>query len=199
MSKVIILDNGHAGMVGGKYLTPGKRSPDWQFGVLYEGMFNRWVVNLMMRELDYAGVPYYHVSPELYDVSLATRVKRANLIHKKYPNAYLFSLQANAGGGTGTEGFTTDGHTESDEIAEAYLANFQDEFETKGMRMRFDLKDGDRDKEAAFFVLRKTSCPAFLFETGFMDHKEDYRKLWSQDFQQAVACNLAKTAIQLYE
>ena len=98
-----ILDNGHSGMVGGQYLTAGKRSPDWEKGVLYEGAFNRWVVNLIMRELDYAGVPYYHVSPELTDISLTKRVNRANKIHATNPNTYLLSIHANAGGGTGLE------------------------------------------------------------------------------------------------
>ena len=185
-------------MVGGQYLTQGKRSPNWEFGVLYEGMFNRWVINLIMRELDYASVPYFHVSPELYDVSLNTRVKRANLIYQQNPHAYLFSMHANAGGGLGVEGFTSRGESESDEIAELFLSNFEKEFVPKGIRMRFDKYDGDRDKEASFQLLTKTKCPAFLFEAGFMDHRKDYKLLWSQEHQQSIACNLAATMIELY-
>lgn len=196
---VPILDAGHGGIIGGEYQTDGKRSPDWQFGTLYEGAFNRWVVSLIMRELDYAGVPYYHVSPELRDVTLQTRVNRANSIYRKDPRAYLFSLHANAGGGTGLEGFTYHGQSQSDYIAEEFLQNLKQEFEPQGWRMRSDVIDGDLDKESSFFILKNTICPAFLLECGFMDFDWDYTQLWSQDYQQALACNVSQTIIRMYE
>ena len=31
----------------------GKRSPDWELGVLYEGVFNRWIVNEIAKNLEY--------------------------------------------------------------------------------------------------------------------------------------------------
>lgn len=196
---VPILDAGHGGIIGGQYQTGGKRSPNWRFGTLYEGAFNRWMVNLLMRELDYARVPYYHVSPELRDVTLQTRVNRANAISDLDGDAYLLSIHANAGGGTGLEGFTYYGQTESDYIAEEFLQGLKDEFEPRGWRMRSDVIDGDLDKESSFFVLKYTSCPAFLLECGFMDFDWDYSNLWSQEYQQALACNLAKTIIKIYE
>lgn len=195
---VPIFDNGHAGMNGGHYATEGKRSPDWAFGVLFEGMFNRWVVNLTMRELDYAGVPYYHVSPELDDVSLGTRVRRANTIMAINPDAYLISIHANAGRGTGVEVFTSPGQTDSDPLATYFLNNFKAEFESQGWRIREDISDGDPDKEEGFYVLKYTTRRGFLFECGFMDHPWDYAQLWSQDYQQALACNFAKSIIELY-
>jgi len=198
VGRTVILDNGHAGLVNGEYLTPGKRSPAWQLGTLYEGVFNRWVVNLVMRELDYAGVPYFHVSPELEDITLQERVRRTNAIYRKHPEAYLLSVHANAGNGTGLEAFTSVGETQSDGIAEHLLLNLQAEFEPQGWRIRQDLLDGDMDKEAGFYVIRETYCPAVLVELGFMDNVRDYPLLWSQDYQQAVACNLAKSIIELY-
>lgn len=198
MGRTVIFDNGHAGLVNGEYLTPGKRSPAWNLGTLYEGAFNRWVVNLTMRELDYAGVPYYHVSPELEDVTIQERVRRANAIFRTNPDAYLLSIHANAGNGTGLEAFTSRGETASDAIAERFLLGLQAEFEGQGMRIRQDLSDGDMDKEAGFYVIRETYGPALLLESGFMDNVNDYALLWSQDYQQALACNLAKTIIELY-
>lgn len=198
-NKIPILDAGHGGMYAGKYQTKGKRSPNWKLGVLYEGAFNRWIVALIMRELDYAGVPYYHISSELRDVTLGTRVKRANKIFAEDPNAYLLSIHANAGGGTGMEGYTFHGQNQSDEIAEEILGNLKTEFEPQGWKMRSDTADGDLDKESAFRVLKETLCPAVLLECGFMDHVWDYEKLWDYDFQQSLACNISKSIIRLYE
>ncbi|MBK8888090.1 MAG: hypothetical protein IPN46_16750 [Saprospiraceae bacterium] len=50
MGRTVILDNGHGGVINGKYQTTGKRSPNWDKGVLFEGMFNRWVVNRIIEK-----------------------------------------------------------------------------------------------------------------------------------------------------
>lgn len=187
-----IFDNGHGGMIGGNYQTPGKRSPNWECGVLYEGMFNRWVVNRLIEKMDRAGLKYYHVSPELDDVGLAERVNRANDIHRINPKTYLLSVHANAGGGVGIEGFTSIGDTGSDPICDAFLKRFSEDFENV-QKMRFDLSDGDRDKEANFYVLRKTICPALLLELGFMDNLEDYHNLWSEQYLNALVNSMYYT------
>lgn len=193
MRKLIpILDNGHGGVINGFYQTAGKRSPKWHLGILYEGMFNRWVVNRLIEKLDRAGIPYYHVSPELADVSLPTRVSRTDKIYNVNRNTYFISFHANGGGGEGVEGFTTDGTTRSDGIAEVFLRNL--ETDLSDQRMRFDYSDGDRDKEVNYYVLRKTSAPAFLLEAGFMDNRKDYQNLWSEhyisSFVESVFCTI---------
>ena len=39
---IVLLDNGHGGIINGEYQTPGKRSPVWADGSqLFEGEFNR--------------------------------------------------------------------------------------------------------------------------------------------------------------
>tara|TARA_R110000851_G_scaffold108617_1_gene230018 strand:- start:954 stop:1544 length:591 start_codon:yes stop_codon:yes gene_type:complete len=176
-----ILDNGHAGMIGGKYETPGKRSPNWEKGVLYEGMFNRWFVNRLIEKMDRAGLKYFHVSPELNDVTLKTRVIRTNKIHQKEKDVFLLCVHANAGGGRGIEVFTSPGNTKSDKIAEKVLIQIENDFRDV-QKMRFDFTDGDRDKESSFYVLKNTNCPAILLECGFMDQKDDYLKLWSEKY-----------------
>lgn len=144
-----IFDNGHGGMIGGKYQTKGKRSPDWECGVLYEGMFNRWVVNRLIEKMDRSGLEYYHISPEAHDIPLWQRSERANKIFGKDPKTYLISIHANGGGGEGIEGFTSPGVTKSDIIADLILRDIETNF--KGIqKMRFDMIDGDRDKEAKF-------------------------------------------------
>ena len=192
-----IFDNGHGGVIDGKYQTAGKRSPDWECGVLYEGAFNRWIVNAIIEELDKLGKPYYHACPELTDISLVERVKRANQFYKESgKKAYLISIHANAGGGTGWEIFTSPGQTSSDPIAEKFAQGFMNDL--KGHKARVDKRDGDLDKEENFYVLTKTAGPALLVEVAFMDNKEDYKKLWDADFRATVVNSLLKTILSLY-
>ncbi len=196
MGKTVILSNGHGGVINGKYQTAGKRSPKREHGVLYEGMFNRWVVNGVIEELDRIGIPYYHVSPELTDISLKTRVDRVKKIYNSDKDVYLLDVHANAGGGEGVEGFTTDGETGSDAIAEIFLCNIEEDL--KDQKMRFDFSDGDRDKESNFYVLRNTPCSAFLFESGFMDGEKDYKNLWDRNYLQSIVCSLVRSITEIY-
>lgn len=191
-----IFDNGHGGKINGVYQTPGKRSPNWENGILYEGNFNRWVVNRLIEKMDRLDLPYYHVSPEIIDVSLNERVKRANEIYSKDKDVYFISIHANAGGGIGIEAFTSKGKTKSDEIAELFLKNLESDM--KGLAtMRFDLTDGDRDKEENFQVIKSTNCPALLIECGFMDNRSDYNKLWSHDYINKLTESIFGTILEL--
>lgn len=197
MKKLVpILDAGHGGVINGVYQTPGKRSPNWDKGVLYEGAFNRWTVNRIMEYLDRKGVPYHHVSPELEDITLPQRVQRANNIYRGHKETYFLSFHANAGGGTGHEQFTSIGNTRSDFIANKFLKEMTISF--PDMRMRHDWTDGDADKEANFFVLKNTAMPAVLFEAAFMDHPEDYKKLWSKEFLAEYVKTIGNTIIDIY-
>lgn len=157
-----ILDNGHGGVIGGMYMTPGKRSPYRVDGkVLYEGMFNRWVINRLIERLDRSSIPYFHVSPELTDVPLPTRVQRVQdclmqgLTEKLADDGYLLSIHANAGGGRGFEVYTSFGETQSDRIASQFIKCIQSRVPDHPLRA--DTSDGDNDKEANFYMLRRTS------------------------------------------
>lgn len=193
----VILDNGHGGVIGGEYQTSGKRSPRWKLGVLYEGMFNRWVVNRLIERLDRAEIPYYHISPELTDVPLPERVRRANAFAQADPGSFLLSVHANAGWGTGFEVFTSKGQTKSDPIAETIIDHLV--ASCPGHKLRADTGDGDRDREADFYVLRETRCPAVLVEVAFMDSEEDYRRLWDSEFCDSVVEGLFNAIVQLQE
>ena len=195
--KIPIIDNGHGGMIGGLYQTAGKRSPKWSKGILYEGMFNRWVSSRLIEKLDRANIPYYHISPEYKDTSLQTRVKRADDIYNKNKNTYILSIHANAGGGQGIEGFTTVGKTKADPIADLFLSNLEKDLSSQ--KMRFDYTDGDRDKETNYYILRKASAPAFLLECGFMDNTKDYNNLWDEKYLESLVDSLFKTIKYLYE
>ena len=195
--KVVILDNGHGGMINGVYQTAGKRSPNWEKGVLYEGVFNRLIIDKVANELERLCIPYIVLVPELEDISLATRIERINKYYAKNKNVWLFSQHANAGGGRGFEAFTTIGQTKSDDYAEIILTNLETDFPE--IPMRYDLSDRDKDKESDFYILKKSKCPAVLVESLFMDNKEDYWLLWSEIFQDRLVKSYVKSIKKIYE
>ena len=53
--------------------------------------------------------------------------------------------------------------------------------------MRKDTRDGDADKEANFWVLRKTVMPAILSENFFMTNREESRLLLSEEGRDRIA------------
>jgi len=167
---IVLLDNGHGGLINGTYQTLGKRK-DWGAGnVIYEGEFNRAIVNGIIQELTRLKIPYVNIAPEYWDVRLETRVRRAN----KYPanRCFYLSVHSNAGGGTGSEIFTSPGDTKSDKIATVFGNTYQAQFPDRILRT--DFTDGDLDKERRFYVLTKTNMPAILTENFFMDNREEF-------------------------
>lgn len=171
---IILLDNGHGGLINGKYQTPGKRSPVWNNGSqLFEGEFNRAIVNGIIEQLTSLRIHYVNLAPEYRDVHLETRVNRAN----KYPvtKSFYLSIHANAGGGHGSEIFTSPGNTKSDAIATIFGEAYQKQFPNR--RLRTDFSDGDLDKEKRFYVLTRTRMPAILTENFFMDNEDECRNI----------------------
>jgi N-acetylmuramoyl-L-alanine amidase len=167
---IVLLDNGHGGLINGEYQTAGKRK-DWGNGtIIYEGEFNRAIVNGIIEKLTALKIAYVNIAPEYWDVRLETRVNRAN----KYPPSKCFylSIHSNAGGGVGSEIFTSPGNTKSDDVATIFGNEYQREFPNR--RLRTDFSDGDLDKERRFYVLTKTKMPAILTESFFMDNREEF-------------------------
>lgn len=191
MKPIVLLDNGH-----GKE-TAGKRSPVWSDGSqLFEYEFNRDIVRRIVEQLEAENIPYRVLVPEETDIALSERVKRANDIAKEYNNkVYVLSVHANAGGGTGWEVYTSRGQTAADSIATVFAEEATREFVPDGWRMRFDHTDGDPDKEAKFYILTKTTCPAILTENFFMDTEKDCRFIMSEDGRERIA-NMHVAAIK---
>ena len=171
---IVLLDNGHGGLINGEYQTPGKRK-DWkEKGVIYEGEFNRAIVNGIIEQLTFLKIPYVNIAPEYWDVSLKTRVNRAN----RYPanKSVYISIHANAGGGKGGEIFTSPNPTRSDLVATIFGEEYQKEFPNIPLRTDF-LSDGDLDKEVRFYVLVNTRMPAILTENFFMDNVSEFESI----------------------
>ena len=165
-----ILINGHGGIVNGKYVTKGKQFRHSNGDTIYEGVFNRQVVNDLCQLCKDYGYSYTNLVPELSDIALHERVRRANVVFKQHPNAIIIEVHANAGGGTGIEVFTTVGKTKSDGYAETMIQALTRELPE--LKMRKDTRDGDSDKESNFFVISKSNAPAMLIECAFMDTYE---------------------------
>lgn len=178
----VILDNGH-----GKE-TPGKRSPMWPDGKqLLEWEFNRDIVLRICSLLDAEGIRYERLVPEDADISLKERCRRANVVNDRTDgDCFLISIHGNAGGGTGWECYTTPGITAADKIATALYNAFIYEF-GRQCSMRVDNSDGDPDKEADFYILRHTKCPAVLTENFFMDNPADCKLMLSEEGRQRIA------------
>lgn len=183
-----LLDSGHGSIINGVYVTPGKRSPVWHNNdpeQLFEGVYNRQVREELVRMLAETGISYLLVTHGEDDVSLGSRVKKVNEIQARLENCVLISIHGNAGKGTGFEVFTSPGETASDPIATIFCEEIMKEF--PHIKFRPDYSDKDPDKEAHFYVLTKTTCPALLTENLFMDRIEDCRFMQTHEGRHRIA------------
>lgn len=175
-----LLDNGHGVNCG------GKRSPIWADGSqLFEWEFNRDIVRRIAAKLDDLAIRYEILTPETNDVSLQERCRRTNLYQQMYNNCVLFSIHGNAGGGTGWECYTSKGTTKADEIATLLYNEAEKEF--AGWKIRKDYTDCDADKEANFYILKHTVCPAVLTENFFFDNEKDCKLMLSESGRERIA------------
>jgi len=173
--KTILLDNGHGGLINGSYQTEGKRSPLWDDGTqLFEGEFNRAIVNGIIEQLTQLGIPYVNIAPELYDVELPIRTSRANKWYNDNIDCVYISIHSNAGGGSGFEAYTYHGETKSDKYASIIYSEVGKQFPT--IKLRTDYSDGDADKESSFHVLKYTKMPSILCEWFFMDNYHECKE-----------------------
>lgn len=178
----ILLDNGHGEN------TPGKRSPVWPDGAqLYEYEFNRDIARRVHNALRGRGVDCELLVRENVDVPLSERVLRANEAAGEVgaENCLLVSIHANAGGGTGWEAWTGKGRTAADDYAAIFYEEAAQAFPE--WKIRMDTADGDADKEADFYILKRTACPAVLTENFFMDTERDCRFILSAEGRVRVA------------
>lgn len=178
MKKLILLDPGHGGLINGKYVTaPAKMYAHENGPTIYEGVWNREIVQKLKYALATAGVEVIDVVNSQEDVPLKQRVETANRYAAAVgaKNALYISIHANAGGGKGFEVYTSKGETMSDPVASKFMEFMAEAFPERTARK--DTTDGDADKEANFYVLKNTICPAILTESFFMDNLEDAKEM----------------------
>lgn len=183
--KTIVIDAGHGGVdpgaVNGEL---GIKESDvaLQYGLtLYWYLAKNYTLK-MIRERDVF-------------VTLADRVKMANAF-----KADLFvSLHLNSAENPKARGFeiwTSKGQTESDRAATEVFHRIRSAF--PALAPREDWSDGDPDKEAGYYVLRKTRMPAILIELGFVCNNIEAKWLTSPDvmnkYVEAIAMGLEQWA-----
>lgn len=215
---VIILGTAHGRNVG------GKRSPDGKF---LEYQYSREIVGRLRSELESAGYHVLvdmmeSEVPLPQNAELAARAKFVNNLCDKFgpKNCIYVSIHVNAAASTGHwnkaggwSAYTSRGQTKADKLAtclynaaEKHLAKYAGAMEKgkekglydkKQQPYRTDYSDSDPDKEAGFYVLTKTKCPAVLTENLFMDNKTDVAFLTSREGQEAII-NIHRDGILAY-
>lgn len=176
----IAIDDGH-GME-----TAGKRTPAFSDGsVMRENEFNRAVVSYLHDELIRNGFSVVLTAPEDTDISLATRVQRANDAHADY----FISVHANAFGNgwndaNGVESFV---HALNDAKTTSLARCVQHE-----LVRETGLRDRGVKENPTLYVLRKTTMPAVLCECGFMTNVIEAKLLKSDAYRKKCAVAICR-------
>lgn len=187
MIKNIILDFGHGGIDdNGNYTTQGKKHTFSNGETAYEGEINRQIGGMLRSFLRMLDGNYNIVTTvdeyDSRDLSLSYRVRVAN--QYRASETIFISIHNNAFNSLarGFEIYTTRGVTKSDALAESIAKAVEPFYKELNLKLRYDTTDGDKDKEAEFYVLRRTICPAVLVECLFFDNAEDFKLLKDPEF-----------------
>lgn len=203
-----VIDAGHGGLKNGRYVTAGKRYKFEDGTVIYEGVINRAIGRILAQRLKSAGIPYFQTTLDTEeDTSLMERVHQANAYYMANRNCYLLSIHSNAasndteGKGNTASGFeiyTSLGQTKSDDLANIASRFYKKLFPEFPFRENKTEGGEYKNKEAAFTVLTKTKCPAFLVENLFYDNKKEAMFLLGDEGQKRIADCLFQIVQEIY-
>lgn len=169
----VCIDPGHGGHDPGAVGPSGTREADVAL----------FAASALLLALDARGVQSFVTRGRNVFVSLPDRVEMA-----KNMKAIVFvSIHANGVSNpqaNGAEVWTSPGVTPADDLATSIYKRWIESFGTISpvSRFRTDFSDGDPDKEAGFWVLKKTPMPAVLFELGFVTNPREEKMLQSEGF-----------------
>ena len=172
--KKIVIDAGHGGRDVGAVGPTG----------LKEASVNLDIALRLRQMAESEGIEVYLTRSQNEFLELQERADRANACA---PDLFV-SIHCNAATTAQASGFevwTTPGQTPSDDFAESIVRALNHAFPNEPLRA--DLQDGDRDREANFLVLKKTSCPAVLVETGFISHPDTEASMRTPEWRTKMA------------
>lgn len=173
----ILIDPGHGGT-----------DPGAVAGGVREADINLQVARLLAAALTDQGVSVRFTREGDRAVPLRNR---ALIEHTLRPDLFV-SLHCNGAASEaprGIEVFTSPGQTAADAAAEQVLQSIRQAFPERTYRV--DMSDGDQDREARFYVLTSTRCPALLLEMGFLTNPEERAWLNSPQTQTHMALAVA--------
>jgi N-acetylmuramoyl-L-alanine amidase len=211
INTVVVIDAGHGGFDrNGRYTTDPKTGKFFdhkdkglnlhgidQNSVFYEGIFNRIVARKLAYCLAQLGIRTLKCYDDRADLSLTSRTNVCNSYHRQFDNDTLVvSLHANAGGGKGSEIFTSLGETKSDVLADFIANGIAPTLSRFGRPFRRgSATSADKDRNLA--MVTNTLAPAILFEFDFFDTLEGAKQLDTVAYQNAM-CEAKARSIYHY-
>ena len=188
---IVLIDNGHGKNTAGKCSPKIKGVMDINPEFIEDDSFKEWkftrvIAKQIVDKLNAMGHEAKLLVTETTDISLSERVRRVNSYCSKYGagNVVLVSVHANALGnatkwmtGKGWEAYTTIGKTNSDKLNAFLYDRARKNFEGRKIR---DVK------EANFYIIKNSKCPAVLTENFFYDNKEDLEYTASDEGVHAI-------------
>ena len=179
----ILIDNGHGSNTAGKH-SPDKRLMEWKY--------TREIATALLARLKDASIDAERIVTEDTDISLQERVRRVNVVCKKYGagNVVLVSIHNNAAGGgggkwktaTGWSGWVyTKASTRSRMLAQLLYA----EAEKRGLKGNRSVPK-EKYWTANFYILKHTACPAVLTENLFQDNRQEVDFLLSPEGREQI-------------
>lgn len=173
-----IIDPGH----GAK--TKGKRSPvDENGNQLLEYEYNQEIAHHLSDMLNREGIENIITIPDPtnFGNALYYRVNKANNLKTELPKIFV-SIHGNAGPSdefsTAFRGIETFFFSERGrELATVFQSHLVDTLQLRDRGVKY----------GRFFVLRNTTCPAILTETGFYNNPDEFKKMMNPNFRKRVA------------
>lgn len=188
MAKIAI-DAGHGLYTSGKRclkkLDP-KETREW--------VLNNRVSNELQRLLELAGHEVLRVDDITgnSDVTLATRVKRAN----EWAADFFISVHHNAGIRGGKGGGTEVYVARQSSATSIKVQNSIYTYVVARANLKGNRSDGTR--VADFYVIKYTKMPACLIECGFMDSATDIKYILNEEWSKKMALGIAEGICETY-
>ena len=195
MSKVcVIIDAAHGINTSGKgsQYTLNKVPPHLEFR---EYLWSREICLMLASELEKKGLEVLFTVTGDEEPGLLYRYMTANSHINQHPEMHhiFISIHNNAAGtgskwcnARGWSAYTTPGQNNSDKLAECLYDAIERYSKEADIKIRTDKRDGDRDCEANFAVLKGVKCPAVLTENLFQDNEDDVRLLQNSAIKKII-------------
>lgn len=190
----VIIDAAHGINTSGKGspYTLNKVPPHLEFR---EYLWSREICLMLAAELEKIGIEVFFTVTGDEEPGLLYRYMTANSHINQHPGMHhiFISIHNNAAGNgskwcnaRGWSAYTTPGQNNSDKLADCLYDAMEYWSKDTGIKIRTDKRDGDRDCEANFAVLKGVKCPAVLTENLFQDNEDDVLLLLNNDIKKLI-------------